>query len=411
MHRKDDAIVPENAVVVPTHLSDTPSSVSTRRPIWTTTHPRGRGRIATDSRTQERVRRGSWALQAPQGAYAGIEAWSGRGHWFATLAAVLATGAGDELRRAARVAPDTLLRVAEADSAVADRRTGRGVTTSHESVAGALGMSAKTVQRARDLMIALGFAAVLVEGRYLTNEERQEARLMHGGDQRRAASLRALTLPRDRPAVENVHLPRREVLKPSTHVLENSPTRASARVEPAARARLRKMKRTTGRHRSAHATAWPIDLQRFAGHLVQRLPWLAEGVHIGSVCRVIAVTGVDVERWSADDLMVLFEAVNVARGWAALSRGHVRRPLGFLAAQVRLAIAHAESVGFVSEAERAAARRIERVEREVRRRRDLEAERAKMAAADHEEIRRIIAASNAEIAARRRAARRGGPRP
>lgn len=96
-----------------------------------------------------RQRLGSWVLPAPEGAYGPVPAWSSAAAWFDAVMDVLRTPEGEEARRAAKVAPDTLLRVAYADRAAADQATGRGVATAHETVAAQLGMSAKTVQRSR----------------------------------------------------------------------------------------------------------------------------------------------------------------------------------------------------------------------------------------------------------------------
>ena len=65
--------------------------------------------------------------------------WSSAAHWLETLAAALRTPQGEELRAAAKVSADTLIDVAAVDARAADSRTGRGVTTAHETVAKALG--------------------------------------------------------------------------------------------------------------------------------------------------------------------------------------------------------------------------------------------------------------------------------
>ena len=155
-----------------------------------------------------------------------VPVWPSAAHWLETLAAALRTPQGEELRAAAKVSADTLIDVAAADARAADSRTGRGVTTAHETVAKALGCSAKTVQRARTLLEALGFARTVVRGRYLTTQERAAATAHHGGDQRRMASERALLIPR---SLSNVHLPRRVSLISSLPSRSDLPKRADAR--------------------------------------------------------------------------------------------------------------------------------------------------------------------------------------
>ena len=112
-----------------------------RGPEWTSQDPASRP--ISD-------RSGSWAFEAPEGAYGPIPAWTSGAAWFDALMDALATHAGEERRREAHVAAGTLLRVARADWLAADVATGRGVATANETVAADLGMSAKTVQRAHE---------------------------------------------------------------------------------------------------------------------------------------------------------------------------------------------------------------------------------------------------------------------
>ena len=173
------------------------------------------------------------------------------------------TPEGESARAAAHVAVDTLLLVAAADAAVADAATGRNVTTAHDTVAAQLGMSAKTVQRARTLLERLGLAVTVWAGRYLTALERAAARARRGVTQLRAASTRALISPKQAVAlvpVENVQLPRRGQPTPTTHHSKRSPTRVTAR------------------GKTASATPTPVGVQKLAAQLSLRMPWLVRGV-------------------------------------------------------------------------------------------------------------------------------------
>ena len=117
------------------------------RPVVTPRSGVSRSASATDAEivAPARERSGSWSLPAPEGAYGPLPVWTTASAWFDAVLDALASGEGEAARRRAKVAAGTLMRVAYADAASADRATGRGVTTAHETVAAQLGMSAKTV--------------------------------------------------------------------------------------------------------------------------------------------------------------------------------------------------------------------------------------------------------------------------
>lgn len=313
----------------------------------------------------------------------------------------LRTAEGEAQRRAAKVAPATFLAVARADWAAADIATGRGVATAHETVGQQLGMSGKTVQRSRDLMVALGFAVTVAEGRYLTRAERAAARELHGQPQKRAASLRALTLPRpprNPQAVENVQLPRRGSVLFTSYLSENSSTHAQARDRAASRQLTTKRVQSARRPAMVRA-ARPIEHQRFAAALVRRLPWLARDRHIGSVVRMIDSTKIDVRRWSADALVDAINAHISSRGARPAEPGSQRNPVGYLAALIRTAI-DPDAETPLERQRRTAAERADRMARQAEQQR-ADAERA--AQIDHAEVARIIEQMKRDQAARDRA--------
>jgi hypothetical protein len=253
----------------------------------------------------------------------------------------LRTPEGEEARRAAKVAPDTLLRVAYADRAAADQATGRGVATAHETVAAQLGMSAKTVQRSRQLLEALGLAVTVAEGRYLTTAERQEAQRKHGGHQVRAASTRALTMPAGAgrtPAVdvppkrsrdvENVHLPSLRRVKRTSYLSDNSLTRTHSRALDATASRRQATDVREGRKAVRNPRA--IEVQRLAAALVARMPWLArDGVHIGRLCDVIERFGLVDAGWTGATLLQEIDHRAHSFGLRPTPLVAQRRPLGY----------------------------------------------------------------------------------
>lgn len=357
-------------------------------------------------------RSGSWSPEPAPGAYGPLPAWTSGAHWFDALMDALATSTGEELRRAARVAPDTLLRVARADWLAADADTGRGVTTAHETVAAALGMCGKTVQRARALMESLGFAATVIEGRYLTRAERHEAHAAHGGRQLRMASTRALITPRPVTtiaaaptsietfgSVENVQLPRRRSLTSTAPAKKHSPTRGEPRSEAASRQPRRRSdakRSTTGRPTVPRS----IELQRFAASLAHRIPWLARGVHIGHVVGMLDRTGIDVSEWSVDGLMFAMNAWLSRDGRRVPETFTSRNALGFYGWVIRQVITEHSQLD--------TARRVAAAQRDADRARaaaERAAEAVRLASIDQDEVDRIIAQMKVDQREFERAAR------
>lgn len=199
---------------------------------------------------------------------------------------------------------------------MADQRTGRNVATAHDTVAAQLGMSAKTVQRARTLLERLGLAVTVWTGRYLTIAERAAARARHGAIQLRAASTRALISPKQAVAlvpVENVQLPRRGHHPPQPHLSKNSSTRVTARRKPAQR------------------TPIPVGVQRLAAQLAQHMPWLARSRHIGALARLLHRHNLTVDTgWTATRLLRVLEQHNRTTGHLVPEPASQRNPLGYL---------------------------------------------------------------------------------
>jgi hypothetical protein len=199
---------------------------------------------------------------------------------------------------------------------VADVRTGRSVATAHDTVAVLLGMSAKTVQRARTLLERLGLAVTVWAGRYLTIAERAAARARHGASQLRAASTRALISPKQAAVlvpVENVQLPRRGHRPSQPHPSKNSSTRVAARRKPAPR------------------TPIPVGVQHLAAQLARQMPWLARNRHIGALARLLHRHNLTIDTgWTATRLLRVLEQHNRTTGHLVPDPASQRNPLGYL---------------------------------------------------------------------------------
>jgi len=286
---------------------------------------------------RSRSRRASgWHFDTRPGAYSSLPAWLGATHWLASLGDALASSSGAGILASVRIRAATVLAVARADARSADRRTGRNLATAHATVAAAVGRSVSTVRRARAVIAELGYSVTVTRGRYLTATEREAARAEHGGRQVRAASLRALTLPREAfdAGIIREHLPRRGSPTGDLTSSVDLPTRASAR------GRNSTTTRRGPRRRGPARTPRPLSVQRMAAKVAARLPWLARG-HIGRLCDILAGLCLD-PAWSADDLIDAIDEHNRVRGLYALPADSQRNPLALFNTQARQATADRE---------------------------------------------------------------------
>jgi hypothetical protein len=288
----------------------------------------------------------SWSLDVGDDVYRGVAAWTSGAAWFDAVMDDLSSAEGDAARRAARISVSSYLAVAKADRDAADYATGRSLSTSNARCAATARVGERTAERARALLAARGFAVTVAPGRYLTNDERAAARAAHGRTQIRAASVRALTLPRgsQRP-VESGDLPASRRDAGSTHVPnvvnatqpmhltyvdKTKTTRAVARETAAPRPQPR-MKKQSTRSRQP----WPLATQQLAAQLVDALPRLrvykGQARHIGAVCGLLARIGVDASDWTGEGLKAAVDAYSAAHGIVPAELGRQRSPLAYYA--------------------------------------------------------------------------------
>ncbi|MDR6692539.1 hypothetical protein J2X55_003484 [Microbacterium sp. 1154] len=271
-----------------------------------------------------------------------------------------------------------------------------------------LGMSGKTVQRARHLLEALGLAVTVAEGRYLTTAEREQAHAKHGGHQLRAASTRALTLPHgytppagsDCTAVENVQLPTRRGVKKIPYVEKRSPRRAHPRTRKEAASRRPAM--THSWQKSAPSRPRPIDIQRLAAGLCGRMSWLDRATsHVGKLCDVLDAHGLSGCGWTAASLLDAIQRGRLERGIALVDVESQRDPFGYFVWLLRATIDPGAASPFLQlhdESQRRAERQAADAAGEAARRAEL------VACAD--EIDAVIAHMHAKFPARPRSVRR-----
>lgn len=284
----------------------------------------------------------SWILPAPEGAYGRVPTWVSRVLWLAAVSVCLDSAQGRDQLRVLRVSAEVVQLVAKADADTADHRTGRDVATAHDTVAVHVGRGKATVRRARTWLTSMRLAVVLTGGRYLTNAERDAAKEAHGARQVRAASTRALTVPRHvvnaaralvrriarkarrtartpRPSSQREHLP---PLGGNSSPKSSNPMVTNA---PAARAR--------GQQQESSSFGLPV--KRLAAEVDAVIPSLTRGRHIGHLVQLLDSLGVDPSEWSGRGLVQAIDADNRGSGRYSIPRDNQRHPLRLFAHQLR----------------------------------------------------------------------------
>lgn len=293
-------------------------------------------------------------MPIPDGAHRGVLAWFSAEQWMADARELLSSPVGSALCTGI-IKVDTVMLVGREDARTADRSTGRGVTTSHKTVAKRVGMSSRHVGTARRILEKLGLQFTLVLGRHLSPAERSSARAVHGGYQEAAASVRVLTTPRPacngvksppvdeaRPSgdVDTFHLPRSGSVTESRHVERWSLTHTNAREKAASR-----------RKPCKKATARPVEsprdprLQRFAWFVAKKFHLLATHSpvrgrsvspgaligdrHIGQLCSALERYRITPDRFTVDSLADSFNELIVSRQLPAPSQVEARDRLAW----------------------------------------------------------------------------------
>jgi len=251
---------------------------------------------------------------------------------------LVTTPAGDAHRRRVSIKLETFMRFVEAEASMANRHDGRGITTSHETLARMVGMSKITARRARALMEALECLVTVRTGRYLFHLERLEATALHGGRQLRVASVRALHVPQAVESVPNEHLATASRFNPSTHLFKSPPRRGKPHSEPAPRAqqRQKRAKFVPGAYQPRS-----LPLQRLAARLVNRLPWLPNELSTLRVQRIVHRSGFDADRYSYADLLYIWQAVDAGLDQTPKNAGDVTDPEAYLVVRMKIAAAYA----------------------------------------------------------------------
>ena len=213
-------------------------------------------------------RRGGLVLQPHDGAYARVTVCR-PSEWLRALEFALSLPTVEALRRRLRVAGvPTVLKAAKEWASAADRRTGRDVAVSHNTVAGRIAYAEATVKRIMRFLSRLGFVVEVARGaNRLTLEQLAEARQLGGVAQRTVASTRALTIPR---SVDGTPLPTQPTITETSPVKRSLPRRASAHKAGAAR----RSALNPVFDSASSQPRWTPEVQDFTARLVHERPRL-----------------------------------------------------------------------------------------------------------------------------------------
>jgi len=282
----------------------------------------------------------SWALPAPDGAYARVLAWNGRAKFLDAVMDDLATPGGEQARKTERIKASTYLKFAALWAESADSGTGRGVTLSRATTAQKAGMSVSTTERAQRLLTARGFSVTVAVGRHLTTAERLSARHTHGKHQAKAASTRALTLPRH-CFMKNEDLSRRDKAFKNSHLLkikQNQRARGKRTAAPRPNSQYQPSTAKSGAGRTGYRP-WSETEYRFAVTFSSYFPWLQRSRHPASVCGMLKRAGIVTSRWTPADLKRRIDA-GIPRAWIkmVIDPGEQRDPLAYMAWLIKLTI-------------------------------------------------------------------------
>ncbi|WP_249354705.1 Rep protein [Rhodococcus sp. USK13] len=288
----------------------------------------------------------SFALPVEPGREACVPVWSGRTEWLRQLRhQITHSDTGRTSVSKHKVGVERMMAVATAHAHFAESKTGRGITASRELIAKYAGVSETTVNRGRRVLRDLGMGVELARGRNLNGREFMAAELHHGGRQHRAASVWALSSPREvvaatPPAPQSKRKKRTRAAERLTNyrarLARHATKTAKAGSEnPQIRGRDTLslssyfssedllLRSTHQRARAGEDSSNPahqehqrsIELQKAAASLVANAPALNPRGHIGAICDALVASGIDITRWTGRDIARELGRDTAARGW------------------------------------------------------------------------------------------------
>ncbi|WAM19974.1 Rep protein [Rhodococcus sp. JS3073] len=293
----------------------------------------------------------SFTLPTTPGREATIPVWSGRTEWLRQLRHYIThTTTGQAALTTHSISIERLMAVATAHAQFADSTTGRGVTASRQLIAHHAGVSLSVINRARRVLKTLQMGVELERGRTLRTHEYMAAELHHGGQQHQAASVWALSSPKQivdatPPPPQRPPRPRRtratrrlarHRTRPQQPNAANHPQATTAdTLSPSTSVPSHNLSlRST--HQRAHARPTtstpqprPFHLQRAAAALASRSPGLTHR-HIGNICDTIQAAGIDTTHWTGHDIANTLDRDTRERGWTWPTADRISSPVALL---------------------------------------------------------------------------------
>jgi hypothetical protein len=242
--------------------------------------------------------------------------WTSRDGWFDELAAWAGSAPGRAERARVNVSLEMLLRVARVLAAHADHGSGRYCAVTNAACARAARCSVRTVRTVR---------GVLREAKLAVEVRRGTGSAATPGYGRRASVWHLVSR---REPVDNSRICR---LPPSRSDRRLAPV---GKRSPSSRTRPPTKNSTHRRPHSGRARCAPRPLhtQKLAAGVISGSLGL-DAVHPGHICDALDRSGIDVDAWTAPQLLAALNADMRKTGWSWPD--HVQRPGAFLASRLR----------------------------------------------------------------------------
>lgn len=278
---------------------------------------RARRSSARSRCTQIRKARREWIVRVGE-APADLPVWTSREGWLDQLAVWLATEEGLAACAQVHIRPDRVLRAAAVLAAHADHATGRNCAVTNTTAGLVAQCSPRTLTTARGVLGTSGFAVEVYRGTATPG----------GGRRPSVWHLISRRTPVDNSAEETSIC----ALPPSRRDRRLPPDSSNS---PSGRVRVPRSKSqstqttnsTTGR-----SAPRPLHVQQLAAGIVAGSQGLNRG-HIGRICDALTHSHLDVNAWTAKQLLVaLNDDMRTRRSsWP----DHIHNPAGFLASRLQ----------------------------------------------------------------------------
>lgn len=275
---------------------------------------------ARSAYAEARKARREWIVRTGE-APAELPMWTSRDGWLTDLAALLATDEGLAGCARMHIRPELVLRVARCKAAHADHATGRNCAVANATVAAAADCSERTVTTVNGVLSALGVAVEAHRGTGSASTPGYGRRpsIWHLISRRQPVDKAAVA-----PAVCDLPPSRRDRrLSPVRSQSPNARTRASRSNSHPPKSSPKRGRRCAPR---------PLHVQQLAAGVIAGSHGLDRG-HIGRICDALADSGLDLDAWTASQLLEALNADMKARGWSWPDR--VDHPASFLRSRLR----------------------------------------------------------------------------